>query len=274
MIGKQEEPLTLSNIKIGSKIKVDDKDIGKIIYLYSKYNVKLTLTNIRIGQQISFNLDDATRTGTIFELRAGYRDGNGVWVKQRYKNNDYYSTWQDQVILSGNAPGYFSVRYKDDNEEEKERELFLGKIGGALGEKTEETAPQYTFSRTNYYYENSDLLKWKTEVVQYKLIGSFMVLFEDETPDDLYGLGNTRGAYNNGYDNSMKKLTLITSYALPPSWNPYTTKTIKRNFVPPLSNSAGMRLYLNNNRYSTTGAAKGSVGLSAAASRAINRNGR
>ena len=70
--------------------------------------------------------------------------------------------------------------------------------------------------------------------------------------------------------------TWLSQYntSIPPSWNPYTTRTIKRNYVPPASGPAGMRLYLNNNRYSTTGAAKGNVGLSAAASRAINRNSR
>lgn len=69
-------------------------------------------------------------------------------------------------------------------------------------------------------------------------------------------------------------LEIILYKSVPSSWNPSTTRTIKRNFVPPNSGPAGMRLYLNNNKYSTTGASKGNVGLSAAASRAINRNGR
>ena len=58
----------------------------------------------------------------------------------------------------------------------------------------------------------------------------------------------------------------------PPSWNPFLIKTVKNNYVPHKKNSYGLKLYLNNNRFSTTGSAKGSVGQSAAASRAINRN--
>ena len=92
-------------------------------------------------------------------------------------------------------------------------------------------------------------------------------------PGEIEGVLGKEGGANHGGQHPTN-LEIILYKSVPPSWNPYTTKTIKRNFVPPLSNSAGMRLYLNNNRYSTTGAAKGSVGLSAAASRAINRNGR
>lgn len=99
--------------------------------------------------------------------------------------------------------------------------------------------------------------------------GQFKYKLEGEEGENIGTIG-TLGYANTGTQTA--DLKLITTTQIPPSWNPYTTRTIKRNYVPPFSGPAGMRLYLNNNRYSTTGAAKGSVGLSAAASRAINRN--
>ena len=264
MIGISKTPLTLSNIKIGSKVSLTHFRIGEIIQLFSSYNINLTLYTIRIGIEIDFSIETADgsveqKKGTIVQLRAGYRDGNNNWVVQTYTQDEDYLTWRNQVIQAGNSPGYFTVEY-EEGENTKKTELFLGKNGGALVEKPGSgAAPQYTYLQNNWYYSNSDLMKWKMEVAGNGSLSFFLVVYPDGSAE-WYRLENN--------------LTLITKYPIPPSWNPYTTRTIKRNYVPEASGPAGMRLYLNNNRYSTTGAAKGNVGLSAAASRAINRNSR
>ena len=271
MIGISKIPLTLSNIKIGSYVQCTtgcdrtDYGIGEITALYSRYNINLTLYTIRIGIEIDFNIVKADgsveqKKGTIVQLRAGYRDGDNNWVVQTYTQNEDYPTWRNQVIQAGNSPGYFTVEY-EEGENTLQTELFLGKNGGALAEKPGSgAAPQYTYLQKNWYYSNSDLMKWKMDAVRNGSLASFYVI---------YRVNGFRYSFWYDFGNG---LSLITTYPIPPSWNPYTTRTIKRNYVPEASGPAGMRLYLNNNRYSTTGAAKGNVGLSAAASRAINRN--
>lgn len=97
--------------------------------------------------------------------------------------------------------------------------------------------------------------------------GLFLVYFPD-----LNDQNGEQGLYY--LTDTAEPMFILKSIVPPPSWNPYSIKTIKNNYVPPSSGPAGMRLYLNNNKYSTTGASKGNVGLSAAASRAINRNSR
>jgi hypothetical protein len=134
-------------------------------------------------------------------------------------------------------------------------------------------------TKNNKITESSNKHFWQIQIIlNYPIVGNNTILegrfkykLEGEEGENT-GIIGTLGYANIGTQTA--DLKLITTTQIPPSWNPYSIKTIKNNYVPPSSGQAGMRLYLNNNKYSTTGASKGNVGLSAAASRAINRNGR
>jgi hypothetical protein len=199
--------------------------------------VPLTLSNIRIGQLIQMSEEESLHSNPIVAGQQGEIESFWYWD----------GTANDETIDEDDVWSEFKKTFnKTDN--------FNNWITQVLGFQSEIEDLKYTgIVPTGFDWER--IIK----------NGLFWVYFPD-----LEDQNGEQGLYYLAH--SAEPMFILKSIVPPPSWNPYTTRTIKRNYVPPSSGPAGMRLYLNNNRYSTTGAAKGSVGLSAAASRAINRN--
>lgn len=203
----------------------------------------LTLDNIKIGVRVKMNDVGSSHS------RSGVAGKEGIVVSFAY--------WKGISALQAEANSLdfndtFDFQYKNKNQWAAQ---ILGFRTGKL--------------KYDGIYPSSDYEVW----IKQGFYGIFI-------PDG-YQITNSTGTYTSYYytatlynpgDSFGSEADILIPIPEVPSWNPYSIKTIKNNYIPPSSGPAGMRLYLNNNRYSTTGAAKGSVGLSAAASRAINRN--
>lgn len=91
------------------------------------------------------------------------------------------------------------------------------------------------------------------------------------------GAGKYYGSASNCKNNGTQGSCYMYSYPDPQTaTNPNAlvgpnTRRFARNFVPTKANAYGLRLLFNNNKFSLTSSATGSVGTSAGASRAINR---
>lgn len=91
------------------------------------------------------------------------------------------------------------------------------------------------------------------------------------------GAGRYYGSASNCKNNGTQGSCYMYSYPDPRTpQNPLAkvgsnTRRFARNFVPTKANPNGLRLLFNNNKFSLTGSAKGMVGASSSASRAINR---
>ena len=75
----------------------------------------------------------------------------------------------------------------------------------------------------------------------------------------------------NKYDCPQIIRNSLSSFYTVPSY-PFEFISMKTNYIPRGSNQSGLKLYLNNNRFSKTSSAKGSVGWSSLASRAYRKH--